>query len=328
MAIRTTVIGSFPKVTESGSDNLPGTIDRWQRQQINDAGLEQELQKVITRVVREQESAGLDLISDGQIRWEDLAHGLARTAKGIRRGALRRFFDNNVYYRRLELEGSVAWEKSPGSEEFAFASKASQKPVKVSLPGPLTLVMSTEPKPGQTREKLLALYTDLLKKEVQALEKAGAKEIQIDEPALDPKDPLLAQGIQAINQVLDGVQARKWVAIYFQDVSALLPSLTQLKADVLALDLVSAREKNPELLNRVAAWLKSGEWKGEVALGLIDARNTKLENAQEIQKQLAVFTQAVPASKVWLSPNSGLEFLPHEAAVKKVKLLAEAAQGA
>ena len=326
MSIRTTVIGSYPKVTESGSDNLPGTIDRWQRQLVNDQGLEQELQKVITRVIQEQEQAGLDLISDGQIRWEDLAHGAARSAQGIHRGALRRFFDNNVYYRRLELEGGVSWNKSRAADEFLFASKVSKKPVKVSLPGPLTMVLSTEAKPDQTREKLLALYTDLLKEEVQALEKAGVKEIQLDEPAFDPKDPLLAKAIEAVNRIFQGVKVRKWVAVYFQDVTALLPVLSKLEVDVLALDAVSLQEKNPDFIAKLAAKLAEGVWKREIALGLVDARNTRLEDPAKLKQQVAQFTKAIPADRLWLTPNCGLEFLPHASAEKKIKLLCEVAR--
>jgi len=325
MSIRTTVVGSYPKVTESGSDNLPGTIDRWQKQQVNDSGLAAEIEKVIRRVLQEQEQAGLDLVTDGQIRWEDLPHLIARSSQGIGRGALRRFFDNNVYYRRLEMAGGVSWQKSALAEEIAFASAATKKPLKAALPGPLTLAYATELKPGQTVESLIPFYADLLRQEVQALEKAGVKEIQVDEPHLSAAEPLTAKAIEAINKIFSGVKARRWVAVYFQDVSAVLPALAKLQVEVLSLDLVSAREKNPNLLARTAEFLKSGAWKGEVALGLVDARNTKLEDVGKLKEEIALFTNGVPAEKLWLSPNCGLEFLPHQSAEKKIKLLREAA---
>ena len=325
MSLRTTVVGSYPKVTESGSDNLPGTIDRWQKQQVNDAGLAAEIEKVIRRVLQEQEQAGLDLLTDGQIRWEDLPHLIARSSTGIGRGALRRFFDNNVYYRRLEMANGVSWQKSALAEEISFASAATKKPLKAALPGPLMLAYATELKPGQTVESLIPFYADLLRQEVQALEKAGVKEIQIDEPHLSATEPLTAKAIEAINKIFSGVKARRWVAVYFQDVSAALPALAKLQVEVLSLDLVSAREKNPSLLAKTVDFLKSGAWKGEVALGLVDARNTKLENTAKLKEEIALFTKAVPVERLWLSPNCGLEFLPHQSAEKKIKLLREAA---
>ena len=318
MPIRSTIVGSFPKVTETGSDNLPGTIDKWQRQLAGEEALEQEVQKVIRRVIQEQEQAGLDLITDGQVRWEDLPHPVARSARGLKRGALRRFFDNNVYYRRLELENGVQWQKSSVAQEFQFASTLAKKPVKVSLPGPLTLVISTEIETGQTPEKLLALYTGLLRKEMEALVAAGAKEIQIDEPALRPGEPLLNQAIEAINKIFQGIKAKRWVALYFHDVSSILPALSKLQVEVLSIDLVSG----PKVTDR----LKELNWAGELALGIVDGRNTKLESARELSQQVQKIAQTIPAQRLWVTSSCGLEFLPHEAAVKKLQLLREVAR--
>ncbi len=319
MAIRTTTVGSYPKVVETGADNLPGTIDRWQRKLVGDDGLEQEIQKVIRRVVREQEGAGLDLVTDGQIRWEDLGHPMARSAQGIQRGALRRFFDNNVYYRRLEwANGQPQWVKSAAAEEFQFASALAQKPVKVALPGPLTLVAFTEIQKEQSPSTLLSLYSDLLRKEVEALEKAGVKEIQLDEPAFRAGEPLLEAAIEQVSRIFKGIKARRWVACYFHDLSTILPALAKLQAEVLGLDLVSG----PKMAER----LKEFKWSGELALGLVDARNTKLESVSDLAAQIKKAASAVPFERLWLSTSCGLEFLPHESALKKLQLLTEAAR--
>ena len=299
--------------------------------------MEQELQKVTRRVIQEQEEAGLDLVTDGQIQWEDLPHPVAKSTQGITRGALRRFFDNNVYYRRLELNGGVSWQRSAASEEFRLASKFAKRPLKVALPGPLTLVTSTELRQGQTREKLLGLYADLLLQEVQALEKAGVKEIQLDEPALGPGpapagssqggpgEPLLEKAIVEINRIFGSVKARRWVACYFQDISSILPTLAKLQVEVLSLDLVSPQEKTPDFLTKVANRFKEGLWRGELALGFVDARNTKLEDRDELKRQIDPFTKTVPANRLWLSSNCGLEFLPHQSALKKLNLLCKIA---
>lgn len=115
------------------------------------------------------------------------------------------------------------------------------------------------------------------------------------------------------------------MAIYFQDVSSMLPALARLQVEVLNLDLVSAREKVSDLNRRVIQQLKDGLWRGEVALGLVDARNTKLESPEELQAQIAEFSKVIPTERLWLSPNCGLEFLPHESALKKLKVLQQAA---
>lgn len=317
MPIRTTLVGNYPKVTESGSDNLPRAIDRWQRNEMNDQALEAELQKVTRRVIREQEEAGLDLVTDGQICWEDLPHPLARSAEGLSRGALRRFFDNNVYYRRLEPANGISWRKSWVAEQFRFAAQNSKKPVKVSLPGPLTLVDATEFPKGTTREAYLARYTDCLKQEVAALAAAGAREIQLEEPALQPKEPLFEQGIEAINRIFDGVRARCWVAFYFFDLAPVLSRLARLSAEVLVLDLVTG----PGLIG-ILNLLKDKE----IALGLLDARSTRMEQVEPLCEKIRQASKVIPKDHLWLAPNCGLEFLPHEAALKKLALLKQVAE--
>ena len=319
MTIKTTVIGSYPKVSDNSGDNLPGTIDKWQRQVVNDEALNQEIEKVIRRVIQEQEKAGISLLSDGQIRWEDLVHPVARSSSGIRRGALRRFFDNNVYYRRLELNGGVAWTKSSTAEEFKFASRVTTTPVKVALPGPLTLSMSTEIENGRTPEQLLSLYTQLLRQEVEALAQAGVSDVQLDEPSFKAGEPLLNKAMDAIHQIFDGMKTKKWVALYFHDVTPILSSLAQLQVDVLSLDFVAA----PALTER----LKDFHWKGELAAGLVDARNTKLEKPEDLKRQLDILAKWIPEERLWLTPQCGLEFLPHESALKKLQLLQRTAQG-
>lgn len=316
MPIQSTLVGNYPKVTEEGSDHLSRTIDRWQKKLVNDEELEQELQKVIRRVIREQEEAGLTLVTDGQIRWEDLPHPFSRSVTGVRRGALRRFFDTNTYYRRLEPQNGVVWKESWVAQQFQFASKQTQRPVKVTLPGPLTLVDSTELPKGKNRETVLALYTDCLKKEVQALADAGVREIQLEEPTLQPKEPLLEAGLAAINKIFDGIRARRWLALYFFDLSPILEKLAKLNLEVLSLDLVAG----PKLINKL------NPFKGkELALGLVDARNTKLESVQQLRGLIQRAAKVISKEKLWVSSNCGLEFLPHESAKKKLALLQEAA---
>lgn len=315
--LRTTVVGSYPKVTETGQDNLPGVIDRWQKKAVGDEALEQELKKVVQRVIREQEETGIDLITDGQIPWEDLVHSVVRCVQGIRRGTLKRFFDNNVYYRKLELDGQVQWTKSCVAEEFQFVSGIAKRAVKAVVPGPVTLLRATEPKEGFSEDRLLSLYEGILRREVETLAARGAKEIQLDEPSYCSGEPLLEKGIEAVNRIFDGVKARRWVACYFHDASSILPALSKLKVEVLGLDLVTA----PQLAER----LKGGLWKGEVALGLVDARNTKLESKEELKIAIGAIAKAIPIDRLWLSPNCGLEFLPHSSVLKKLQLLREAA---
>lgn len=310
--MKTTVVGSYPKVTDDNQENLPGTIDRWQKQQVNDAGLQAALQTTTRRVIQEQERAGVDLITDGQIRWEDLTHPVGAKLKNVRLGGLRRFFDNNVYYRRPLVSGTPTWEAPILTDWFQQAKGMATKPLKVALPGPLTFtVMAEDQRNGQAKpETLLREVTVALRQEVEALVAAGATQIQLDEPALEPNQPLADAGIRAINEIFQGIKATRWVACYFFDLSSIVSKLSTIQADVLSLDLVAG----PHLADAV------GTLPQAVAIGALDARNTKIESADDVARLVERAAQG-RQDRTWVTPNCGLEFLPHGRALKKLDLL-------
>lgn len=315
--MKTTMVGSYPKVTDDNRENLPGVIDRWQKQQVRDADLESALQATTRRAIQEQERAGLDLVTDGQIRWEDLTHPVGAKLKHVRLGGLRRFFDNNVYYRRPLVTGTPTWTGPILVNWFTQAKGMATKPVKVVLPGPLTFtVLAEDQRNGAAKpEALLREMTAALRKEVEALVAAGATQIQLDEPALEPNQPLAEAGIRAINEVFQGIKATRWVACYFFDVSPILPQLAMLQADVLSLDLVTG----PALAARVASLPQ------QVALGVLDARNTRLESPEEVARLVERAAKG-RLDRTWLTPNGGLEFLPHGRTLKKLELLVAVAR--
>jgi len=321
--MKTTVVGSYPKVTTDNQENLPGTIDRWQKQQVGSADLEKALQTTTRRVIQEQERAGVDLITDGQIRWEDLTHPVGAKLQGVRLGGLRRFFDNNVYYRRPLITGTPTWMAPILVDWFRQAQGMATKPLKVALPGPLTFaVLAEDQRNGQVKpETLVRELAVALRKEVETLVAAGVAHIQLDEPALEPGQPMVEAGIRAINEVFQGIKATRWVACYFHDVTPIISKLAALDADVLSLDLVAG----PSLADRLGALPQA------VALGVLDARNTKLESADAVT---ALVERALRqrlggrADRTWLTPTCGLEFLPHSQALKKLDLLVSVARRA
>jgi len=316
--MRTTVVGSYPKVTDDNQENLPGVIDRWQKQQVGDAAFSAALRTVTQRIIQEQERAGLDLITDGQIRWEDLTHPVGARLQNVRLGGLRRFFDNNVYYRRPLVGGTPIWTAPILVDWFTQAMAMTARPLKATLPGPLTFtVLAEDQRDGKADpDTLLRDVAVALRREVEALVAAGATHIQLDEPALEPSQPLAEAGVRAINEVFHGIQATRWVALYFYDVTPLVPTLATLRADVLSLDLVTG----PGLVERVSALPQ------QLALGVLDARNTRLEPLDAVRRVVERVAASVSPDRLWLTPNCGLEFLPHGRALKKLELLAAVAR--
>ena len=124
--LKTTVVGNYPKITEDKTQvNLRLTLNKFDQKKITLVELEKAYQETINRVIAEQEEAGLDIITDGQIRWDDLVTPFAKNIDGFKIGGLLRFFDNNVYYRRPVVKSKLSFKNYSVVEEFKFAQKNS-----------------------------------------------------------------------------------------------------------------------------------------------------------------------------------------------------------
>ncbi len=312
-----TMVGSFPKVAETRyGKGLIGAISRWQRKEIFDADLEQVCQTITRAVIQEQEEAGLDLLTDGQIRWEDLVTPLARKLEGFEIEGLTRYFDNNVYYRRPILMRAPVRKQPVFLSDYLFAKSCSAKPVKAVLPGPYSVVKLSEDRHYKRELPFLRRIAEILNEEARALAKAGAAFIQFDEPALGFGKPPIKQVVDAINVATEGVNAKTGLMTYFGSLDGQLQALQRCHVDQIGVDVVS----DPKAISAV----RRTKWTKELALGCLDARNTKLESVTELHALFDVVTKVLPADRLSVHPNCGLEFLPYEQARQKLNRLTEA----
>ncbi len=315
-----TTVGNYPKVAEGTyGTTLISAITRWQRKELGDAQLEQTCQEITKAVIQEQERAKLDLLTDGQIRWEDLVTPIARRLDGFEINGLSRWFNNNVYYRRPILHKTPKWTKPILVEEYRQAAACARKPVKAVLPGPYTFMKVSEDRHYKNDRKFARKIAELLHAEAQALAVAGAPFVQFDEPALGyalEQRPDLKLAVEALNIAASGLKAKTAVYTYFGSLNGGFEALQRAKVDVIGVDVVS----DPSMLST----LKRAKITKELALGCLDARNTKLESIGELHALFNVVTKRVPADRLYVNPNCGLEFLPHSQALAKLERLAEA----
>ena len=321
----TTLVGNYPKVAERGySTKLIGTITKWQRKELTDAQLEETCREITKAVIREQEQAGLDLLTDGQIRWEDLVTPIARALGGFEINGLSRWFNNNVYYRRPILHKAPVWKGPILAEQYRFAKRAATKPVKAVLPGPYTFALVSEDRFYKKLRPFALKMAEILNQEAKALAAAGAALIQFDEPAIG-FGPLPGAGktdiklaIEALNLAARNVGAKTAVVTYFGALNGSLSALMRSAVDVVGVDVVS----EPKTLNV----LKRTRITKELAVGCLDGRNTKLESVAQLHAIFRAVNKLAPRGGLYVSPNCGLEFLPHTQALAKVKRLVEAAR--
>ncbi len=314
--MRTTVVGSYPKIPNRPRPaRLRQAIARLDRGEISREELAQVQDEVTIEVIQEQVEAGLDLVADGQVRWDDDQTYIARALEGFEIGGLVRYFDTNTYYRQPSVSAPVGWRGPALVRDYEFAAAHSTKPVKAILTGPYTLAtLSTDSYYGDRRRLVLDLAR-ALHQETQALAAAGAPFIQVNEPAIvHNKDdaPLIHE---AITTMLDGVTAKTTLQTWFADAAGILPLLNDLPVDVIGLDFVWGSGN----------WdaLKAGPFSKSLGFGIVDARNTRLETVDEIAEQIRRVGQLVPPERLYVNPSCGLEYLPREVAFEKLKRMVE-----
>jgi 5-methyltetrahydropteroyltriglutamate--homocysteine methyltransferase len=315
--LKTTVVGNYPKITQNKSaPNLRSALNRFDQKKISGEELEKVYQETIKRVIKEQEEAGVNLITDGQIRWDDLVTPFARNIEGIEIGGLIRFFDNNVYYRRPIVKSKLAFKNYSTVEQFNFLKQNSATEVKAVLVGAFSFARLCKDEYYNDLDKLTLEVAEILNKEAKKLEEKGAKFIQIDEPSLCFSPEKIDLVSQATKIITNGLKAKTCLYLYFGGIKDLVPGLFDFQVDGIGVDVIS-RPENLDLI------LESSFDK-EIVLGCLDARNTRIEKEKKLLELFEGVTKKIQSDRIYISPSCGLEFLPHEDALMKLKTMVQA----
>lgn len=308
-----TVVSHYPKIGDSPEEQiLRRTLAQFDKKEVNEAQLERVKDEVTRQVIEEQAEAGIEVVTDGQIRWDDAVTYLAGKIQGFRFTGLIRYFDTNTFYRQPVSEGELAAPESLVVKDFQFANTISSAPVKALLTGPYTLAKLSEDRHYGDLEKLAARLAVILGEETQRLARVGATLVQFDEPALlsFKKELPLFKRVWSKLASFFPENLETILFLNFGNLEGIYPEILDLPVTTLGLDLAT-EARNWQILTRAPLTKK-------LIAGIVDARNTKMETEEEIQERLEKLLAFVSAEDLAVSPNYGLEFLPRETARKKL----------
>jgi len=305
--------------TSFGSFSRPSSLREYQiktygKQKKIDHVPTEEDEKVLLEATREvvEDQTGLDIITDGQLTWDDYLASVAATFDGIRMGGLIRFYDNNTYYRRPIIEGEISQKGNLLEENLKRLRGLNPgAATKASIPGPYSLYDLSDDKFYKDKAEGVAAYSKALQGVVKSLD---TEYIQIDEPSLsyNPDKEIFDLVNDELKKLGDKTDAKAIVTTYFGDLTACISEIAELNADYIGVDCVSF-DNNYELL--VQSGVKN------VQLGVLDARNTKLEDEIYTRNRI----EMLGSDDLLISTNCGLEFLPRKYALRKVDLLSKLA---
>ena len=313
-----TVVSHYPKIGDSLEDQiLRRALGQFDKKEIDRAQLERVKDQVTEQVIKEQIAAGVEIVTDGQIRWDDAITYFTGKIKGFRLTGLLRYFDTNTFYRQPVCEAELAAPENLVVKDFQFANTISSVPVKALITGPYTIAkLSQDPHYGNL-EKLATKLAEILGEETKRLAKAGAKIIQFDEPALlQFKDDLpLFKKIWSRLSSFFPQNLETVLFLNYGNLRGIYPEVLEVPVTTLGLDLTAPNENGKTL--------RTSRFTKKLLAGIIDARNTKMETEEEIRDRIEFLLGFMAPEDLSFAPNFGLEFLPREAARKKLTHLAK-----
>lgn len=318
--METTAAGAYPKIGDTTEEQkLRRAFHQLDKGEISEEDVEQVKNEVTELVIREQTDAGIDIITDGLIRWSDPLIYEASKIFGYKISGLIRYFDTNTFYREPIVETRLEYAKPITVPDFQFAVGHSSKPVKAILTGPYTLAKLSKNTFYREFKQLAYDLAHVIHQEAKALEDAGAKYIQFDEPALlSHKDELklFFQIYEIVTAQLSG--AEKTIFFNFGNLEGIYPKILELPVERIGLELTKGH-KNWEVIKRAPFTKK-------MMAGIVDARNTRMETEQELTVAISQIGSITSLEDLWISPSHSLEFLPRANAQKKLRLLAQVAK--
>ncbi len=319
--MKTTVIGAFPKISgDPDRQELRRALHRFDRGELDAAGLDVVFDLETRRAIGEIEAAGIDVINDGQIRWDDICAPFARAWGGVSRGPLERFYDNNTYFRQPVIEKAVTTHGRTLVSDLKLARAAAKAEVKGSVCGPLTFAtLTAEDRAYATLEQRTLAVADAVAAEIRGLGAAGARLVDVEDPAVVAHPELIGLARRAYEK-LAAAGVPLALQAYFFPADKVLGELATFPVAQVGIDL---RSRETDALGRISAL----EGK-TVVLGAVDARNTRLETADDVARTIEAAMRVLGPEAVWAAPTTGLEYLPHDVATKKLAVLVQGARAA
>ena len=325
----TTVVGSY---------SVPEWLERlktdYYQHRISGQHLAEIHEVAIKAAVKDQERAGVDIVSDGELRRDnDIDYLLARIpGVHIPRRAKGDYFD---YYDAEATRPLPEPDGTPGAglglaADFIFTRQLTDRPIKFSFTGPFSLSRRIRCTAYDDKADLVRALARQLNAEAGALARAGAALLQIDEPFLAGYTDEVELAVEAVNIVTEGVDAQWALHVCYGNRYArpsweghydfLFPAVKAARVDQLVLEFARKGTDDLSLLGQYG-------WERSLGFGVIDVKTVEVETAEVVARRIRRALEYVPADKLVVNPDCGLRHLPPEVARAKLRaMVAGAAQ--
>lgn len=283
--------------------------------------------------LRDQEEAGLDIITDGEIRRESYSNRFATALEGIdldNPGTTLNRSGQPIPVPRVTGPISRRHPVEVGDLEYLRQHTSPGKLVKITLPGPFTMAQQAQDDHYGSPEALAQAYADVVNEEVRDLFAAGADIVQLDEPWLQARaEEASKYGVDVVNRALSGVSGLGTTAVHLcfgypamvadrPSGYSFLPELAECSCDQVSIETAQSGLDTSVL----AGLAEAGK---TIILGVLDLSTPSVENPAVVAERVRRAWEHVPPSQMVLAPDCGMKYLPRASAYGKLRALTAAA---
>ena len=321
----TTVIGSYslPAWLEKARElALKGVLTTGQAAEAHD--------NAVRSAVLDQELAGVDIITDGELRRETMVNFFSMRIHGFDMSGKMKPIGNldpgiqmldPVVREKVRRRGSLGME-----DHFRFLKSCARARTKVCVTGPQMLAKRATNEFYPTDRELVFDLTDILNVELKALVAAGCEFIQIDEPVWVGYPQDMGWLVESFNRLVEGVNAKialhtcygnyQLKKLYKGKYDELFPAILETHTDQISMEFAVSGGAGLELFSRYPAGR-------EIVVGVIDVKDEHVETPDVVAGRIRSALKHVRAEKLCISPDCGMKFMPRDRAFGKLKAMVE-----
>jgi 5-methyltetrahydropteroyltriglutamate--homocysteine methyltransferase len=331
MLLPTTLVGSYPQpdwlIDRQRLSKIVPRVRLHDLWRVPPTELEEAQDDATVLAIRDQERAGLDIITDGEQRRESYSNRFATALDGVD-------LDNpgktpnrvGGFSTVPRVVGKIRRKHPVELRDVKFLRANTERPIKITVPGPFTMAAQCQDDYYGDEEKLALDYAAAVNAEIKDLFAAGADIVQIDEPWMESRhEKAKKYGIKALDRALDGVKGTTAVHICFGYAAVVadkpsgyhfLPEFEQSKVGQ-----VSIEAAQPKLDLAVLKQLPSKT----IIVGVIDLADKAVETPQAVAERIRKALPYVDPNRVVVAPDCGLKYLSRDVAFGKMRAMVEGA---
>jgi 5-methyltetrahydropteroyltriglutamate--homocysteine methyltransferase len=278
--------------------------------------------------IRAQEQAGLDIVTDGEIRRESYSNRFATALEGVDIDNPGTALDRSGHPNPVpRIVGRIRRKHPVEVEDLNFLKRHTDRMVKMTVPGPFTMSQQAQNDFYASQEEAAMDYAGAVNEEIKDLFAAGADVVQVDEPYMQARPEKARQyGLKALNRALEGVKGTTAVHICFGYAAIIherpsgysfLPELAGCSCQQVSIETAQSN-LDCAVLAKLAG--------KKIMVGCLDLNDPAVESPQTVIARIKRALAYVPKENVILAPDCGMKYLPRESAFGKMKAMVEAAR--